>query len=361
MRVDESPDRAELAEFLQSCLGERGPVTIVENRPLADRSTHALNDLELRLAGGVVRRAVLKDFAAPGFVTLTGLERPRFVADRQREIAVYREILEPHALGAPALLGFRVEPARERFWLLLEKVDGAPLWQHGELELWQRTAAWLAGLHGRSADENWLRAARGPARLLRHDGDLFRAWLGRARQFQARRAERALGAEGFLRLARAAEEAIAWLERQPPSFLHGELYPSNVLVERDAPAPAPGASPAPAASAVGAATRIRPIDWEMAGVGAAALDVAALTSGAWSPEERETIAEAYRSSMPAAFGRRLGSTGEWADAVERCRLLVAVQWLGWKRRAAPPPHQIHDWLADAHELAMRPGLSAAGG
>ena len=49
----------------------------------------------------------------------------------------------------------------------------------------------------------------------------------------------------------------------PVGFIHGELYPSNVLVgERTG--------------------RICAVDWEMAGIGPLLLDLAALTSGAWT-------------------------------------------------------------------------------
>ena len=337
------PDRVELAGFLERCLGD---VELVDAAPLADRSTHALVAITVRGRAGD-RRYVLKDYAVPGFVSMAGLERPRFVADREREIEVYRELLSPGVQGVPPLAGAEVDPERERYWLLLGRVPGTPLWQHGDLGLWRATAAWLARFHARFDGEEWLRGERLPARLLRHDAELFRSWFGRARQFHEARANRDHGPGSFSALAHAAERALENLDRQPVTVLHGELYPSNVLV-------------APPRFGRGASA-LHVVDWEMAGVGAPALDVAALVSGRFRPEERRAIAGAYRDALPRDCSWRTGDAADWIERVERFRLLVDVQWLGWKRRPTPPAHQLHDWLADALEVAMRPGLAAAGG
>ena len=48
-----------------------------------------------------------------------------------------------------------------------------PLWQVGDIHIWEEAARWLAGLHGRSL------ACRSP-RLLRYDAAYFRCWLPRA-------------------------------------------------------------------------------------------------------------------------------------------------------------------------------------
>ena len=70
----------------------------------------------------------------------------------------------------------------------------------------------------------------------------------------------------------------------PRTFVHGELYPSNVLVVRDDRHP-----------------RVCPIDWEMAAIGPGLIDLAALVGG-WDPPERERLVAAYLSGL--ARGRR---------------------------------------------------------
>ena len=74
-------------------------------------------------------------------------------------------------------------------------------------------------------------------------------------------------------------EAIAPLASLPRTFVHGELYPSNVLVVRDDRDP-----------------RVCPIDWEMAAIGPGLVDLAALVGG-WDPPERERLVAAYLSGL----------------------------------------------------------------
>lgn len=144
------------------------------------------------------------------------------------------------------------------------------------------------------------------------------------------------------------EESISLLDSLPATFLHGEIYPSNVLVESDVAAPL---------AAEGGDAAIRPLDWEMAGVGPAALDVAALVAGRWSAAERDAIAEAYRDALPAA---RRPSRADWRRQLEGFRLLIAVQWLGWAWRWRAPQHQVNDWVEEALAAAASVEAGATG-
>ena len=255
--------------------------------------------LAAALGGPVERRAWRRSSSAPlELVTTaargpfvlkptTGGTRPAHAVDPRRERDAYA--LLPRDLGAP-------EPiAAGRGWLLLELVDGVPLAEADELAAWEDAARWLARLHATPAP---------PApSLVRHDARHLDAIVRRA---LAR--EPALG-----RIEAAAREAAARLAAAPSVLLHGEAYPSNLLVE--------------------AGGRIRPVDWETAGTGAAALDLAALTSGAWDPAVRERVVAAYGSSD--------------AEELDAARLVVALQWIGWSPEWAPPPEHRHDWLAEA--------------
>ena len=294
-----------------------GAVRIAARAPLAYRSTFPVEELHVEGAGGG-RRIVLKDLGAADAAV-----KPYFLLDPLREIEAYRDVLEPSGLSTPAYLGSVVEPARGRYWLFLERVEGEPLWQRGELAAWQAAAAWLARLHGRFA----ARSAELPRRLLRHDASLHARWLPRARRFLGSRVAPA----AMDRLARRAAEAASWLEGQRATLLHGDFHPSNVLL-----APASGTP------------RVCPVDWEMAGVGPGALDLAALVSGDWSAADRAEIAAAYRDALPPALRP---SRAALREGVDRCRLLLAVQWLGWSASWRPPPEQDHDWLGTALALS----------
>jgi hypothetical protein len=269
------------------------PVARLERRPYPYETSHPLEELEVELADGSAVRLIRKDLAHPA------RSKPAFLHDPAREIETYRLILEPVALGTAKFYG------ADGPSLFIEKVDGAELWQVGELETWQRVAAWLARMHAALAEY-----ADRP-HLLRCDEDFYRLWLTRAKQ---------IGGE-LGPIAGAYERASERLLALPRTVVHGEFYPSNVLV---------------------ADRRVCPVDWEMAAAGPALLDLAALTGGDWSDRERDAIVRAY------------GDVDE--KSLDCCRLHLAVRWLGWSGVWTPPREHARDWHREALELAGRLGV-----
>lgn len=330
-----APADDEVAAAVAALLGAgSGTVALLERRDSAYGSTFPLEDLRLRQSDGRELRLVFKDLGGTPEDGPAAGPRPAFLRDPLREIEVYRRVLGPSALSAPACLGAVVDPAEDRYWLFLERIEGDLLWQVGEVEAWLRAARWLADMHARFADRR--RPVGG--RLLAYDSGYFRRWPERMRRFLEERGE--ASAADLDRICAAATAAAEWLDGQPATFLHGEFYPANILVE-------PG----------GGAARIRPVDWEMAGWGPGPLDLAALASGTWGEEEREALAESYRSGLPGALRP---SARALRAALDRCRLLLAVQWLGWSRHWTPPAQHAHDWLSAALELAARTSGAAGG-
>jgi aminoglycoside phosphotransferase (APT) family kinase protein len=117
--------------------------------------------------------------------------------------------------------------------------------------------------------------------------------------------------------------------------IHGEFYPSNVLVGR-------GADPT--------ARRIAPIDWEGAAIGPGLVDLAALTTG-WDAGDGASIESAYRARYePPTAGQ------PFSEALAACRLHLAVQWLAWEPSWSPPEEHRRDWLAEAEREARLLGL-----
>lgn len=246
---------------------------------------------ELDLQG---RRLLLKDLSNAG-----RLPRPPLAPDPRREVAVYRDILAPLAVDGTAQVAAADETAAR--WLVLELVDGTPLWQIGEPETWRAGARWLARLHA-------LPVPAGEA-LLRYDAAHLEERL-----------RLAPGAEPFAR--RVAEHLAA----MPARLIHGDFYPANILVD-----------------GVG---RIRVVDWETCGIGPAVLDLAALVSGRWTEQERERIVDAYLAACPASLRPS-------RQDLLYARLLLAAQWIGWHDRWDPPPEQRHDWHTEFRELSER--------
>ncbi|HYN88514.1 MAG TPA: phosphotransferase [Ardenticatenaceae bacterium] len=346
----------ELRSTLEGALGRHFGVpcriTAFERRPSAYRTSFAIEELDVQLDDGTVLQIMFKDLSRHGLPDFVRRAKPDFLYDPRREIETYRTILAGSDLGTATCYGAVADDAANRYWLFLEKVPGVELYQVGEFSTWQAVARWLAGLHERFAPE----AAAGDAPgdsiqghapsplhsvpLLRYDADFFSLWLSRALLF-------ARAAEPFE--ARQARQALDWLAGRygqvverlaalPVTFIHGEFYAANVLVQEQADA-----------------LRVCPVDWEMAAIGPGLLDLAARTAGQWTEEEKAAMAEAYRAAMPPASHIATDPATFWA-ALDFCHLHVAVQWLGWAPEWSPPAQTAHNWLDEALRLAEKLGL-----
>jgi aminoglycoside phosphotransferase (APT) family kinase protein len=267
---------------------------VASRRPWPYRSSLPMEVLEV--PGNDPERLLLKDLSASASVA-----RAAFTVDPLREVLAYREVLPHLNLDTPRHVASLVE--RERTVLVIELVDGYPLWQADGLAAWEEAARWLARLHAVQPIASGL-VSYDTAELRRRVE--MAAWLPGIEDLAARVAER--------------------LGRLPVGLVHGEFYPSNVLVQDSRSGP-----------------RIRPVDWETIGIGPGVLDLAALTAG-WEDEERGRIMDAYRSAC--ALDRRPDD----AD-ISLARLVLAAQWSGASGSWSPPREQRHDWHAEVLRLA----------
>jgi thiamine kinase-like enzyme len=126
---------------------------------------------------------------------------------------------------------------------------------------------------------------------------------------------------------RATERLLAL----PSVVIHGDLYPSNLLVDTGPP------------------LVVWPVDWELIGRGPAVLDLASLVSG-WVPGVRDAMVGAY---VEAAGYPAWPNASSFEEALDAARLHLCVQWLGAPATWAPPSSHAHDWMAEAQELATR--------
>lgn len=306
--------------------------TIVEfeHRPSEYRSSYALEDLDLALDDGTRLQLVFKDLST--LLEPARRAKPGFLFNPLREIETYREILSPDRMGTAVCYGDWREPARKRYWLFLEKVPGLELYQIGSLSVWQRAAMWLAEMH--AAPTPMLKSAERCASLLRYDADFCRTWIERA----AEQLVRSDAARWVEQLAGKYDRVTSRLSQLPATFIHGEFYASNVLVQdREGD------------------LRICPVDWEMAGIGPGLMDLAALIAGNWSEELKAVLAVSYHTALQDA-GAPVQSLDEFLTDLDYCRLQLAVQWLGWSPEWTPPPEHSQDWLKEAMMIAARLGL-----
>lgn len=281
---------------------------IRHHRPFPYTTSHPIEEVVVDTGASTVE-VLVKALDPSAVVPEAQGVAPAFVLDAGREAEVYRTLL-PRAPGGTALLY-----TAEDGVLVLERVHGVPLWEVGDLAVWEEAARWLARLHRARLHE---RVWPPPRRLLRYDRRYYDRWLARVRSTP--------GAGEADRLAEVHAEVVEELLALPQTLIHGEFYASNVLVS-------PGGSP----------PRICPVDWEMAGVGPALVDLAALTSG-WDGAAAARLVDAYRQAG--------GYAGTDRD-LDLCRLHLCLRWAGWSTGWCPPAQHGRDWLGEAVELAAR--------
>lgn len=308
----------EIRTAVRELLGDERPVARIGVKPYAYRTSHWLAELEVVYGDNSVQRLVLKDLGPDSLEESARQTKPAFALDPRREIEVYRSVLAGTGLRTAGFWGAVVEPTAHRYWLLMELVEGRVLYEVGSLDRWCATAESIAELHRVLAHAE-------PEHVIRWDSEYVALWIERA--------SRACPDPAVRDLAARAGELAERLLRLPFGFIHGELYASNIIVSEER-------------------GRVCPIDWEMAGLGPQLLDLAALTAGAWTDEQRREIAYAYwqRAENPA-------SLAQFRADLDLCRLYVAIQWLGWSPGWQPPPAHAHDWLADVRELSRTVGVA----
>jgi aminoglycoside phosphotransferase (APT) family kinase protein len=330
-----TPGSHQLGALLSAALERNRPgrrVVDMQRAPCPYGSSWWLEEIMLELDDQSGISLVFKDLVREVTGSAARLVKPTFVTDPAREPWVYQNLLIEAEPGPPNLWAAMSDVAAGRHWLVLERVHGVPLAQVGDRDAWCAAAEWLGRFHATASVGH---ALRGP--LLRHSKAYHRRWLARAVSAaleNARASDAARKKLARLRaLASAHERATEAVLAAGLSLIHGEFYPSNVLIEQS-----------------GATFAVHPVDWEMAAIGPPLLDLAALMSGRWSSDDRMEMAAAYREGVrsagahcPALRGLLLG--------VAACRLLLAVQWLGWAADWTAPADHRNDWLEEAEQCA----------
>jgi len=329
--------RGALERVLSDYFSTRRHITMLDRRASTYRSSFALEELDVYLDDGTSLQLMFKKVGQQGLLGGAGALKPAFLFDPLREIETYRTILAPAQLGTPICYGAVVDQQAGHYWLFLERVPGVELYQVG-FPIWQEVARWLAAMHTRFTAETAL-----PTRtmnLLNYDGNYYRHWLRRAHEF-AQRAESLPGGKarrGVEWLAARYDQVVERLVALPTTIIHGEFYASNVLVQE-----------------TDGELRVCPVDWEMAAVGPGLVDLAALTAGIWTEEEKTSLTLTYHAALAPTRGWP-PEPDAFLAALDCCQLHMAVQWLGWAPAWSPPPDQAQDWLNEALRLAEKLGL-----
>jgi hypothetical protein len=317
---------------------QRRRIIALETRPLPYASSFAIEELNVQFEDGGTACLVCKDTGHAAMLPEAQRVRPGFLHNPLREIATYESILAPCGIG-PRFYGSLIDQPRGRYWLFLERVSGPPLAEVGDFDVWRRVSGWLARMHSGVRWKAVLARADAAVPLVQYDRALFRLWMQRARRYLLHRtAEPRSRRTHFDWLASQYEAVIEELAALPAGFVHGELFASNVLVEtatRD--------------------LRVRPLDWELAGFGPVFIDLATLTAGTWTDDQRTELALSYHAELNPQSEVWLPRDA-FMRALDCCRVQLAVQQIGWAKQRVPPATHTQDWLGEALHAAEKIGL-----
>jgi hypothetical protein len=293
-QADRTIDRADLCDQLSALLGE-GSGARVESLTLranAYESTYPTEVLTCVMADGSTKQLFLKRLVA---------ERAQWFRPKPPayEAHVYATVLQHAPVALPRCFG-TVRRAGVTC-LVLEYLEGAQ--RVTSPEGLSDAARWLARFHEHSAD--WLASASDEIRhsLYQYDDNHLRRCLDNlSRAWQSTRPPAWLEV-----VIERSREALQDYLSASPSALHGEFYPENVLV---------------------CGGRVYPVDWESAGLGPGAMDLASLVEG-WPEQARTQCIAAYAE----VAGREPEDVARQVDLGALC---VHLWWLSiWPQRAAP--------------------------
>jgi aminoglycoside phosphotransferase len=316
-----------LADVVAAHVGLSRRIAEIERRPSEYRSSSLVDDVTVIFEDRTSIDLVVKSTHREAMCPEARRAKPPLVCDDERERTAYERILSTADVGMRSYIGsYRSAGVR---YLVFERIHGVPLWQCGDVEAWHEAARWLARMHFRV---DVVRAMSPRAvHLLRYDRPFHQWWMLRASAFH--RGDR----KGLVALRRFHPRVMTWLEHQDLSFVHGEYYPSNLLVERDRHRDA---------------FVIHPVDWEMAGIGPALIDLACLTSGRWTDDQRATFGDAYYAER-GALGGDVPPRERYLKTLDYCLIQLSVRNLGWSRDWTPPADRAYDWLGEALRLCEK--------
>ncbi|MDQ3102666.1 MAG: aminoglycoside phosphotransferase family protein [Actinomycetota bacterium] len=336
MPVAAAPTDDELLDLLGGD-GIDGEVVGLRRRPYSYATSAPLEEISVRTRNGEGPPLILKDLSRDRLIGDAAETKPDFLYEPRREIETYRRILSPLDLGpdfVAASSGGRLP--HEHHWLVIAKVSGVELWQIGDPATWDAAARWLGELHARFQGRTTQLREANP-HLLEHSASWFRSWCERACSALTG-SDDDRGPKLIAALDRY-DEVAERLASLPATLVHGEFYPSNILVE----------------GAGSGEVEMRPVDWEMAALGPGLIDLAALVGG-WDDAGRRRLLTAYRYGLEAGGGR-LGVDSVVVADLSRCRLQLALQWIGWSSAWRPPREHAHDWLGEARDMTAELGLT----
>lgn len=248
---------------------------------------------------------------------------------RDREPRIYEELLSDDDLPVPKYYGSRWNELTNRLEIYLEYIGDWSL-KYQDLDNWFPAARTLARFHAHFAR----RAADLSAceYLLRLDARYFHAWAARALAVVRERAPKL--ADALAEVVGDYDRVADRLAGQPPTLVHNDLAPKNVLADR---------SHHPA--------RICFVDWELAGVGCGLLDLVHLKHGL-DPDSDCAMCAAYCAELDGT-GLLPSSDRELQRLFVACELHHTLYRIAHSGHWGLPRERVTEWVGDAGALARK--------
>lgn len=288
------PDPGVMEAGLASVLGRNGDgpdrVTVLDRRPNVQTSTYPSEMVTCRLPDGTVLELLCK-YGALGEEDSYGHR-----GGVPYEAEVYRHILRPGKSAVPRFYGVYPDGAAGRIGLIIEYLDGSLRLQHAADPLAIRKAArWIGEFH--REHENVV-TSREMLFLKTYDAKYYEGWARRTALFAAQLHPRYPWVPTLCEHFQSVGGALL---SAPPTVIHGEYYPKNILVHQES---------------------IYPIDWESAAISAGEIDLASLVER-WPSEVAHECELEYTSvRWPDGPPHDFKLTLAWAQ------LYLHFRWLG---------------------------------
>ncbi len=294
-----------LQEGLSTLRGRTVRIDAIERKFFEDSSSFAAERLCAHLDNGECVKVFFKDLNPENQLQSAQLVRGAKLESGLRELQMYQRVLSKYRIGTPELYASRWEPERRIRWLFLEDAGRWWLNKVADFAPWLAAARWAARFH---ACVRSLPAAQIDF-LPRHDRTFY--WSC-AETIQGKLPR--LDPEDLPTVEKALDHFVGSIDRLlalPTSIIHGEYYGKNIVV-RD-----------------GNATHaIAAIDWESAAIGPSFLDLASLSAGKWTPEQKHAMRRAYFDEYQLATGQQM-AWDAFIDALFDLNIYQALVWLGW--------------------------------
>jgi aminoglycoside phosphotransferase (APT) family kinase protein len=280
LQADAADDalREHLDELVPRLFGHRGEIATVHLAPTGATTSYDTHIVMVELTTGEKRQLFLKNYGV--FIRRKDDMEQR----REREIAVYRELLPDAGLDTPEYYGCVRDDSRGQFWMLLEYVPGTPA-AYLETPEWIKAAAWVGRMHAHFATK--VQQLKRCHFLLQHDAAHFTHIADDARESVAQIHPDAL--PQFKPIADHYAPVVQAMVHHPFTLVHGASRTVNVMISRRQDG---------SERAVG-------YDWEEAALGSPIYDLSYLADGFKSPV-LEQFFDSYRSGAAGAYPATIG-------------------------------------------------------